>query len=240
MQYVENTLYGKKIVFDGDSICHGITVGADHPTYGWGWAGRIGTKNNMDWYNYGVSGATINKSVQWSAPRFIIDYFEKICIEHPDLDYLILEGGSNDADLLGMDGLGEISEVSMMYTDFNPYADFTQALEYLLSKAVATFPEKRIGFIIPHKMTATPGDTEIEKKVDYKTHIRRIFFDRCAEVCEKYGIPCLDLWKTCHLNPVIDYVSNGNKFDMYYDGQHLSAKGYDYISPIIEAWLRTI
>lgn len=237
---MENVLYGKKIVFDGDSICHGITVGADHPTYGWGWAGRIGTKNNMDWYNYSITSATINTSVYFSEPRFVIEHFERICAEHPDLDYLILEGGSNDADLLGMERLGEISKTSMMYTDFDHSADFTQALEYLLSKAVATFPEKRIGFIIPHKMIVTPGDTEIEKKVEYKTHIRRIFFDRCAEVCEKYGIPCLDLWKTCHLNPVIDYVSNGNKFDMYHDGQHLSAKGYDYISPIIEAWLRTI
>ncbi|MBQ6998298.1 MAG: SGNH/GDSL hydrolase family protein [Clostridia bacterium] len=240
MQYIENVLYGKKIVFDGDSICHGITVGADHPTYGWGWAGRIGTKNNMDWHNYAITSATINTSVHFSEPRFVIEHFERIYAEHPDLDYLILEGGSNDADLLGIERLGEISKTSMMYTDFDHTADFTQALEYLLSKAVALYPDKKIGFIIPHKMTVTPGDTEIEKKVDYKTHIRRIFFDRCAEVCEKYGIPCLDLWKTCHLNPVIDYVSNGNKFDMYYDGQHLTAKGYDYITPIIEAWLRTI
>ncbi|MBR2476814.1 MAG: SGNH/GDSL hydrolase family protein [Clostridia bacterium] len=240
MQYMENVLYGKKAVFDGDSICHGYTVGKDHPTFCWGWAGRIGTKNNMEWYNYGVTSATINTSVQWSEPKQIIEHFERICAEHPDLDYLIMEGGSNDADLLGIERLGEISKTSVMYTDFDPSADFTQAMEYLISKAVITFPDKKIGFIIPHKMTVNIDNPDVASQIDHKGHIRRIFFDRCAEVCEKYGVPCLDLWKTCHLHPVVDYLSHGNKYDMYHDGQHLSAKGYDYISPIIEAWMRTL
>lgn len=239
---MENILYGKKAVFDGDSICHGITVGQQHPTYGWGWAGRIGTKNNMNWHNYAITAAMVLSGIPRSdcERHYISTNLDRIYAEHPDLDYLILEGGSNDADILGIERLGEISQTSMMYTDFDHMADFTQALEYLLSKAVALYPDRKIGFIIPHKMTVTPGDTEIEKKVDYKNHIRRIFFDRCVEVCEKYGIPCLDLWKNCHLNPVIDYVTHGNKFDMYHDGQHLTAKGYDYITPIIEAWMRTI
>lgn len=237
---MENILYGKKAIFDGDSICHGYTVGADHPTFCWGWAGRIGTKNNMYWHNYGITSATINTSVQWSEPRYIIEHFDRIAAEHPDLDYLILEGGSNDADLLGLERLGEISQTSFMYTDFDHSADFTQALEYLLSKAVITFAGKKIGFIIPHKMIINLDNKDILSQTDYKNHVRRKFFDRCAEVCEKYGVPCLDLWKNCHLNPVIDYITHGNKYDMYYDGQHLTAKGYDYIAPIIEAWMRTL
>ena len=71
-----NPLYGKTALFNGDSICAGLSVGSSDPTYGYGWAGRIGIKNNMTWKNYGVSGGTVTTDTyNWaSVPASSIDY----------------------------------------------------------------------------------------------------------------------------------------------------------------------
>lgn len=231
--FIPNILYGKQIVFDGDSICHGTSAQDGKG----GWAGRIGTKNCMDWYNVSKSGGTITSGLtlsDGSNRHWLSSYIDNIYSKYPDLDYLILEGGTNDADLFinNENGLGTISAASYMYSDFDNTADFTQALEYLFSKAIALYPTKKIGFIIAPKMQTSSSN--------YRTHHRRIFFDRCKEVCEKYGIPCLDLWYGCHLNPTIDYATHENAYYMYTDGQHLSSVGYDYIADIIEAWMKTL
>lgn len=226
----QNVLFGKQAIFDGDSICDGISANDNKD----GWAGRIGTKNSMDWHNEGISGGTIKCGLNYNGnPRhWISSNIDSIYSKYPNLDYLILEGGTNDADLLGADGLGTISTTSFMYSDFDNTEDFTQALEYLFSKAIALYPTKKIGFIIAHKMGGNASN--------YRTQIRRTYFDRCKEVCEKYGIPCLDLWYGCHLNPTIDYATHENAYYMYTDGQHLSSIGYDYVSDIIEAWMKTL
>ena len=230
-----NPLYGKLAVFDGDSICKGVSVSSDDPTYGYGWAGRIGKKNGMDWHNEAVSGGTITSELDSSSGavrHWVSTNIDTIYENFPDLDYLILEGGTNDADLLGVDNLGEISTTSVMYTDFDPTLDFTQALEYLFSKAIALYPTKKIGFIIAPKMGGNASN--------YATSNRRVFFDRCVDVCKKYGIPYLDLWYGCHLNPTLDRLSHNGEYFMYTDGQHLSTHGYDYISDIIESWMKTL
>lgn len=225
-----NPLYNKKVVFDGDSISHGTSAGDGLN----GWAGRIGEANHMDWYNESRSGGTIMSGLYSGTAKrhWVSTHIDTIYDQYPDLDYLILEGGTNDADLVGTEKLGSISTKSFMYDDFNSEADFTQALEHLFSKAISYYPNKKIGFIIAQKMGTSASS--------YKTSNRRIFFDRCVEVCEKYGIPYLDLWNTCHLNPTIDRASHNGVYHMYTDGQHLSAAGYDYVSPIIEAWMKTL
>lgn len=224
-----NSLYKKKVVFDGDSICQSGSA-----TTGSGWASRIGEANKMTWYNVAVGGGTITSGLVASNGtnrHWVSTNLDTIYTNHPDLDYLILEGGTNDADLLGEEKLGVVSTTNMLPANFDPTADFTQAMEYLLSKAIYLYPTARIGFIVAQKMGSYS---------DYSTSIRRKFFDRCVEVCRKYGIPCLDLWNTCHLHPKIDKASHNDAYYMYTDGQHLSDAGYDYIAPIIEEWMRSI
>lgn len=225
-----NPLYSKKVVFDGDSISHGTSAGDGLN----GWAGRIGEANHMDWYNESRSGGTIMSGLYSGTAKrhWVSSHIDTIYDQYPDLDYLILEGGTNDADLVGVEKLGEISTKSFMYSDFDNAADFTQALEHLFSKAISYYPNKKIGFVIAQKMGTSASS--------YNTSNRRIFFDRCVEVCKKYGIPYLDLWNTCHLNPTIDRASHSGVYHMYTDGQHLSSAGYDYVSPIIEAWMKTL
>lgn len=221
--YSENPLYRKIAVFDGDSICDGGSAET-----GSGWASRIGEANKMTWHNAGVGGGTI---ISGDASHCISTNLDAIYAAYPNLDYLILEGGTNDADILGAEGLGTLSTSTVQPTDFDPSADFTQAMEYMCSKAITLFPTAQIGFIVAQKMGT---------KNDYATCTRRVFFDRAVEVCKKYGIPVLDLWNSCHLHPKIDYASHGNAYYMYTDGQHLSDAGYEYITSIIEAWMKTM
>ena len=98
---MENHLFGKKIVFDGDSICHATSETSDKNR---GWAYRVGEKFGMEWYNVGISGGTVTAEMYYGEnhyPRhWVSRNIDKIHENHPKLDYLIIEGGTNDADLL--------------------------------------------------------------------------------------------------------------------------------------------
>lgn len=244
-------LFGKTAIFDGDSICHGVSVGATEPTYGYGWAGRIGEANKMIWKNYGISGGVITSASSSKIPsdkHSVVDTIDTIYSDYPNADYIIIEGGTNDADHIG----NAINDESVMgsfdVTDFSGNYDvttFTGALETIFYKATNYWCGKHIGYIIAHKMAYSTVDGV---QYDSAHSNRRKFFERAISVCDKWGIPYLDLWNDCYLNPSnpnmydstktsTDNINNGK---IYVDGQHLTAKGYDYISPIIESWMKTI
>ena len=220
-----NKLYNKTIVFDGDSICEAKTD-TDNKS---GWAGRIGIKNNMIWKNYGISGGTIASETYTSGEtkrHWINENIDNIITEYPNADYLIFEGGTNDADLLDDSLLGSISD---SYAGDYDNTTFIGALETLFYKAIINYKGKKIGFIIAHKMGAMNSGK-------WETSKRRQFFNEVIKVCEKWGIPYLDLWNNCYLCSDIPEIRS----EMYVDSQHLSNKGYDYISDMIESWIRTL
>jgi hypothetical protein len=91
-----NVLSGKTAVFLGDSICAGTTVGTSSPYYGYGWGGIIGEANRMNWTNYGKNGGTITH--RGADGTCISKIADTAIAEHPNADYVIFEGGCNDAD----------------------------------------------------------------------------------------------------------------------------------------------
>lgn len=237
--YIKNSLSSKIVVFDGDSICQAISEGTSGRN---GWPYRIGTNNHMDWANVGVNGGTITAELYASggvARHWLSRYIDTIHSNYEELDYLILEGGTNDADLLGENGIGvfDVNDYSGIYDDTN----FTGALDSLFYKAINYYPTAKIGFIIAQKMGVSN---------DYTTtsNIRRIYFERAMDVCKKWGIPYINLWDNSALNPKLpcffdsslDAQGNRDGGYAYTDGQHLTGKGYDIVSPKIEAWMRTL
>ena len=241
-------LRGKIAIFDGDSICQGSSVGTSEPTYLYGYAGRVCKANNMIWKNYGVSGGCItsatNSSID-SSRHSVVDNIDTLYEQFPDADFIIFEGGTNDADLLG----NAIADPTKMGTfTENDYAGtydittFSGALETLFYKAIQYWSGKKIGFIVAQKMGVSYSNFD-------KNHAnRRAYFERAIEICSKWGVPCLNLWDGCYLNPRnascynSDLDADGNRTQgyLYIDGQHLTAKGYDYISPIIENWMKSL
>lgn len=237
---MNHLLAGKTIVFDGDSICHG---GSEGTAPNCGWAYRIGEGNHMNWHNFAIGGATITaemySSVTGNPRHWISRSIDAIHESYPSLDYLILEGGTNDADLLWPTpekfGTVDPDDFSGNYDD----KTFCGACESLFYKALSYYPYAKIGFIIAPKMGAA-ALMEIKN--------RRSYFYTIVDICKKWGIPYIDLWDACPLNPSLPVYfdpslsieENIEAGKAYVDGQHLSGLGYDVVSSRIEAWIRTL
>ena len=103
---MENKLFGKTVIWNGDSICQGSSR--------WGtWADRIAAKNSLAaWKNYGIGGGTVTENVLVASTgkirHSVSATLEKMHEEFPDADYIIFEGGTNDADLLGRITEGDV------------------------------------------------------------------------------------------------------------------------------------
>lgn len=219
-----NVLCEKTAVFLGDSICAGTTVGDGSEYYGYGWAGLIGEVNRMTWANYGMNGGTVTSLDAVQSTRWLTSQADKAIAEHPNADYVLFEGGCNDADQLKDAGLGEISAD---YSTFDT-TTFSGAFESLILKLVTAYPNAQIGYIIPQKMYAVNDHSAAG-------HVHRRFFDRAIAICEKWGIPYVDLWNGSPLNPKLSTASQ-----FYTDGQHLTLVGYRRITPQIEAFMRNM
>ncbi len=162
-----------------------------------GYAKFIGENNQMNVINYGVSGTRIAVSDREDA------IVTRIASMQDTADYICLEGGVNDA-WSGKVPLGEISN------GFNAVLDestFTGAFESLLKQSIIKWQTAKIFYIIPHKMIGVDE-----------------YMDRAKEICEKWGIPCLDLRLMTGIFAYIDemkqiYTANG-------DGVHPNKQGY--------------
>ena len=236
----ENKLYRKTIIWNGDSICYGSS------RYG-NWATRIAERNELkDSKNYGVGGATIVENpppFQSGSERHSVSAtLEEMYEEFPDADYIILEGGTNDADLLG-----RITEEPLPYRfgsvdpdDFSGNYDtytFCGALESIFYRAKELWPKATICYIVAQKM-GLKADTSAN---------RYAYFQAAMQICEKWEIPYLNLWDDCDLDPTNPEMYDPSKSEeeneqssMYKDGQHLTPAGYDYTTDIIDGWLKTL
>ena len=240
MQGLKNPLYRKRVVFDGDSLTEGFPLKGIYS-----WAKIIGERNEMIWRNFGVGGGTVTadlyRKVLGSARHWLSRSIDTTKERVPELDYLIFDGGANDADNLKdlPEKFGEykIDDFSGNYDDNT----FTGALETLFYKAIHHYPKAKIGFIVLHKM----GIHECGYGED--CYYRR-FLLREIEICKKWGIPYIDLWETstlnptlpCYYDPNLDRDGNEREGMAYLDGQHLSTTGYNLVADKIEAWMRTL
>ena len=229
---LSNPLYNKNVVFLGDSICEAST-----DDYG-GFAGRIGMNNSMLWENAGVGGSTITNATGVGAGKYIC--IKTFTMSNPD--YIILEGGTNDADRIG-DAIGSAKPEDFGTYDPDEYGTddaetyygfdidtFCGACDYMFKRFVSTYPGAKIGFVGAHKM----GQVLATRKN------RGVYIQTAMDIAKKWGVPCLDLWNGCYLNPMIPSHYTANEDYMYADGQHLKPKGYAYISKMIESWMKTL
>ena len=208
-----NPLYGKTALFFGDSICHGTSVGSSSPYYGWGWAGRIGTKNEMNWHNLGISGRTVLYNNTGESNDVVVAYQT-----YQEADYIILYAFLND----GFQAVAQ-GTISDTYTaEFDNTASYCEAFEYMIQKCIEQWSSARIGVIIPHKVTSSriPPYQELAR-----------------QICKKWSIPYIDLFNESGMTVQIQahaqlYFSDG--------ATHLTDAGYDMITPKIEAWMKTL
>lgn len=228
---IPSVLFEKSVIFTGDSICFGET---DTPR-GYGWARRIGEKNHMSWKNKAVSGGTI-------IDRYLVR--SSFTISDTDFesgaDYIILEGGTNDADRIGSIIGGTIPEYFGGWNESDYVTEygedtFCDAVQRLIQRVVTSFPTAKVGFIIAPKMGVSDNGYDAEH------NNRRAYFQTIIEICRKWGVSVLNLWDNCTMNPRLSAHYNESEHGpLYYDGQHPTAEGYEMITPIIEKWMETL
>ena len=237
------SLYKSVFVCDGDSIAAGAQ---DKPSRLNGWWGRIARDYSARGNNFSVGGGTITSELyyQSGAPRhWINEDIDTIHSEYPDLDYLILDGGTNDADVIGrFSGDTPPSKFgAWTATDFSGNYDnttFCGAVETMFFKALTYWPKAKIGFIVPMQMGTNDGSSANRRK----------YFEEVLKIAEKWHIPVLDLWKisqmdarlTAYYDPEITGDENVTAGKCYYDGQHPTSYGYELMQGKIDAWINSL
>ena len=73
-----------------------------------------------------------------------------------------------------------------------------------------------------------------------ETNNRRAYFDTIIKICKKWGVPVLNLWDECTMNPRLASHYTEGEYYLYADGQHPTAAGYELMTPIIESWMETL
>jgi hypothetical protein len=227
-----NCLFGKTALWNGDSIC-----AADGDPIG-GWPERIAKANGMKCRNYAISGGTIAENT--TASHSVSATLDGMLTDFPNADYTIIEGGTNDADILGDSGIGAFDEndFSAEYIAALDKNTFSGALESIFYRLVTTMKGKHIGYLIPQKM----GHTEILVTRRYT------YFTRAIAIAKKWGIPVLNLWDglyfnwrlAAHWDQTMTSAENNDANNLYRDGQHLTDFGYQIESPIIAEWMKGI
>lgn len=210
----DSHLYGKGALFIGDSICFGV---GDTPE-GRGWAQRIGFKYGMDWINAAHGGATIAQDPDVVNIPGQLDYDY---LEGRTIDYVIIEGGINDAARNSNSAadcpLGEISD-STNPEDFDQ-TTFAGALEALLYNVKTQYPEAKVGFLTTYQVDWIPSGP---------------YMELAKEICDKWDVPYLDLYGDAAVNKQL--AAGG----MQSDGLHMNAAGYEIVTPLVEEFMLEI
>lgn len=207
-----NPLSGKILSTTGDSIAAGAG------NNGTGYPEIVASDNSMTVQNIAVGGGTV---AYVNANTFCIS--RSISSMRSDADFVLLEGGGNDAD----SGV-PLGTLSSGYTATLDDTTFAGAIESMFKAALARFPDKKIGYVFIHKCAS-----------GYDSRVPNSYYGIAKSACEKWGIPYLDLnTQVPPLNYIADlkttYTANG-------DGYHPNELGYrTFYVPKITAFLNTM
>lgn len=217
----ESTLLrGKKLSVNGDSICHGADSGG-------GYAKIIADRCGMTYQNVAQSGATIAAQTYGTdgttARHWICRTIENM---DADADFVILEGGVNDATESVEMGTLNLSNYTAALDD----TTFCGAFESMLKQAILRFTKAKIFYLAVHKMTG-----------GFNCNAQDNYYTNAIALCKKWGVPVIDL--NVSVPPLGMYVEDENLIAMREqytnngDGWHPNQAGYErfYCDAIIGA-----
>ena len=219
-KYAPTKLNGKKLSLEGDSICYGAGFLG-------GYGKIIADKYNMELVNNAIAGGTIATVTDKHC------ICEGVELLPSDSDYIILEGGGNDASVGNKVPIGSLSD------GFNAELDKTTyygAFEYMLKQLTTRFHGKKYGYIACHTWA---------KKYSSFYNGSDNYYIASKKCCEKWGVPFLDLnVQVPPFNQLRDndtYDTIRNLYTKNGDGTHPTEEGYKkYYVPKIEAWLNSL
>ena len=184
-QKIASPLTGKKIVYDGDSICESRT--GSTANNGGAYAKLIADTVFGKYENFAQGGARLTSKSNDETYHSVVDNLSNL---PTDGDLYCFEGGIND--YWTPKELGSFSK-----TDFTGELDTSTvcgALETIFRYALNTFVGKPVCFVITHKIqsTAYAENTNGDTFEDYRNAM--------IGICEKYSIPYYDAFSKSGLN----------------------------------------
>ena len=207
-----NPLSGKILSTTGDSIAAGAG------NNGTGYPEMVASDNNMTLQNVAVGGGTV---AYVGSNTFCI--CRSISSMRSDADFVLLEGGGNDAD----SGV-PLGTLSSGYTATLDDTTFAGAMESMFKTALARFPDKKIGYVFIHKCASL-----------FDSRVANSYYSMAKAACEKWGIPYLDLNTQV---PPLNYIADlKTTYTANADGYHPNELGYrTFYVPKVTAFLKTM
>ena len=217
-----NNLYGKKIIFFGDSIS--ANKGS------WGDETTIRGKNNMTGANYAVGGMTYSVRSDSHATYNIYLRMKSKLSDILDADYICFQGATNDA-FRGAE-IGEMVAEDDFTTELST-STFSGAFEMACRFLRVKAPQAKLLYLV---------NLKIPRNRNLKNYV-----EMAKKICNKYSIQYLDLWNNSGLNPGIQSIN-----DKYYsidssiskehgDQTHPTAEGYKiHLNDKVESALNSL
>ncbi len=222
--YIKSYFNGKKAVFIGDSITAGYSLVVTEKPF----PAIVSSNLNMSHVNYGIGGSEI---AQFEAGN---NTYNPMCIRYADMDddadLIIIAGGTNDWSH-NHTQLGVMGDTSIN--------TFYGALDTMCKGLLAKYHGKTIVFMTPIKRDSGNG-TETGKEYfspNALGYVLKDFVDAIKKVCEFYGIPVIDMYADCSLNPIIPVIRS-NYFSN--DGSHPNRIGQMIMARRVTAGIQAL
>jgi lysophospholipase L1-like esterase len=209
-------LEGKKIVYDGDSICLGYNANGGYPEL-------IAKLTGCTYENYAAGGGRLCSNSQRHS---VVDNLENLS---KDADLYCFEGGIND--YWDNTPIGEFDPDD--YSGEYDTETICGALETIFTHCLEGYPGKPVCFVITHKIqkTATSKNANGDTFADYRNAM--------IGVCQKYSVPYYDAFSESGLNgwneTQNEHFLTGNSQNTA-DGCHPNEEGYAryYVPQLID------
>jgi len=210
-------LTGKTALFVGDSICYGSRDTAQKGA----WAGRIAASTGLIATNNGKSGTSLSDSRK---DRHGLIHDQLLKSAEQDFDYVVLHGGVNDA----WDSV-PVGKISRGFTpNYFDTTTFAGGLERLIYTAVTTYGDTAaIGYLFNFKAPRCENGTTSDMSE---------YAEVAKEICEKWGIPCFDMYNHQQLTKELAYHTNAHTTDFI----HPNPEGYEILTPYIADFMGTL
>ena len=207
-------LYGKKMLFMGDSISYGSGDTVSPFRTGRAWAGRIADRTGAIVTNASVSGAKV--SFQRGDDNWV--YSQYVPHQNTKFDVIVMHGGVNDARHLRP--VGALSEGTDEATLKKNQSSYAGGLEWIFYNVSKTNTDAKLFFIANHRL-----DGHDKGKAKDMSE----YFNIAKAACEKWGIIFIDLYNNKELNDKLETTTT----KYLPDTLHLNGAGYDIVTPYI-------
>lgn len=208
-----NPLAGKSVLLFGDSILNSRSA-----NNGIGIKELLKKQYGMIAEGYAQSGSIITNDPDFN---WIITKVNEAIANGEQADYVVWNGGTNDASNIDITNAGVITEG---YTDSLDKTTFCGAFEDVCRTLINTWVDAKIIYVRAHEMNSRDDRQET-------------YGDLALEICKKYSIPYVDLFNDGDLNTKI--VDMRNAYTTREDGTHPNVEGLNmFYVPMITSEMK--